>query len=136
MSQGFKIRVEPTLRSPLRTPHSSNLRVSKVLSQNLTQKISTLNIFFEFRRFKPFVDLTLYTPIYVLLILLPLGVLIPGEASEIALGITSSFSSIRRKNGISNNTFISNILLCRLFPGQYAYVFRLVSPLFEVRTMI
>ena len=46
---------------------------------NLAKKISTLNIFFEFRRFKPFVDLTLYTPIYVLLILLPLGVLIPGN---------------------------------------------------------
>ena len=42
------------------------------------ENISTLNIHFENRRYKPFVDLTLYTPIYVLMILLPLGVLIPG----------------------------------------------------------
>ena len=40
--------------------------------------ISTLNIYLQNRRYKPFVDLTLYTPIYVLMILLPLGVLIPG----------------------------------------------------------
>ena len=43
------------------------------------EKISTLNIYFQHRRYKPFVDLTLYTPIYVLVILLPLGVLIPGN---------------------------------------------------------
>ena len=41
--------------------------------------ISTLNIYLQNRRYKPFVDLTLYTPIYVLMILLPLGVLIPGK---------------------------------------------------------
>ena len=42
------------------------------------ESISTLNIYLQNRRYKPFVDLTLYTPIYVLMILLPLGVLIPG----------------------------------------------------------
>merc|ERR1711871_1673720 len=57
--------------------------VSETQSQlRNNEKISTLNIFFEFRRFKPFVDLTLYTPIYVLLILLPLGVLIPVQSGE------------------------------------------------------
>ena len=102
-------------------------KLSRTQSQlRNNESISTLNILFQNRRYKPFVDLTLYTPIYVLMILLPLGVLIPGYSRQIRSKPQLKFSTIGRKNGIPDNTAFGNIFLCWLLPSKYANFPRLV----------